>query len=344
MTMHCIHKPIGNKLRHSALVWKYLLSILLLQSCAYTKNGENKNSSIKKDTLNTQKDTLLKRSLQFSIGNGVNLQPSYYNNGRVNFDWPLMKSMDKIKTVRIEIEPNAVQQAKEWIRQADSAGYTIIATYHKAKVLGSDDPAEVQEAANWWQHNYNTLISGIKTNLSVNNKNPKFIINLINEWGSHNMSAANYAKAYNAAIATLRTFYNGYIIIDIPGWGQETYTAFLACKKSIPKIQDSKIILSAHIYPNGFNQARGRILQPSDLKDMENTGYPCILGEFGTGEGACDWSAIVDYAKNHGWPVIGWAWNGDGGTMNMVHPAWKQEPQASSFKTSPYFDTLYNKL
>jgi len=82
------------------------------------------------------------------FGNGVNLQPSYYNGGNPNFGWSLMKQQSKIKTVRIEIEPGYVTQAKSWISQARSNGYAVIATYHKASVLGSDNTAELNAAAN----------------------------------------------------------------------------------------------------------------------------------------------------------------------------------------------------
>ena len=52
----------------------------------------------------------------------------------------------------------------------------------------------------------------------------------MNEWGSHTISSASYASAYNSAISIVRTVYSGSIIIDIPGWGQETYTAAVALK------------------------------------------------------------------------------------------------------------------
>lgn len=280
----------------------------------------------------------------FAIGNGVNLQPSYYNQGKVDFAWPLMQSKDKIKTVRLEIEPDRVLQATDWISQASKAGYTIIATYHKSKILGSNDPAVVRQAASWWQQNYERLISGLAKNEHGHTDSSRLIINLINEWGNHKVTPASYATTYNNAIATIRTFYQGYIIIDIPGWGQETYTAYQACKTSNPRITDPKIVLSAHIYKGGYNQGRGHTLEPKDLEDMQKTGYPCIVGEFGTGQGPCHWDSCVDYAKKLGWPVIAWCWNGDGGTMNMVKPAWKVMPSAGSYGFSTYFDSLYQHL
>jgi hypothetical protein len=267
-----------------------------------------------------------------SIFNGVNLQPSYYNNGNPNFAWDLMKTQPKIKTVRIEIEPDKAAQAKNWIASAKAAGYTVIATYHKYTVLGSDNMDELTAAANWWKNNYVAL-------------GGNFIINLMNEWGSHSISPSAYATAYNQAISIVRTVYAGPIIVDLPGWGQGTYTAYQACKTSTPVIADTNIILSAHVYPNGWNQGRNHNLRASDLDDISNTGRRGIIGEFGNGvNGTVDWSGIVDYAKSKGWPVLGWCWNGDGGTMNMVSPSWASNATATSFSLSSYFTVIYNKL
>lgn len=267
-----------------------------------------------------------------TILNGINLQPSYYNDGNPNVDWALMKQETNIKTVRIEIEPDKATQAKTWIAQAKTNGLTVIATYHKYTVLGSDDATELTTAANWWKNNYAAL-------------GGNFIINMMNEWGSHNITPAAYATAYNSAIAIVRTVYSGPIVIDIPGWGQETFTAYQAVKISNPVIADTNIILSAHIYPNGWNQGRNHNIQPSDLDDITNTGRRGIVGEFGNGAtGNVDWAACVDKAKLKGWPVLGWCWNGDGGAMNMVQPSWASNATANSFTLSAYFSVIYNKL
>lgn len=125
-------------------------------------------------------------------GNGVNLQPSYYNSGNVNIGWDLMRQYDRIKTVRIEIEPDVpIETAKNWIRGA--AGLNIIATYHKYTVLGSDDENELLQAANWWAQNWANLASA-----------GPFTINMINEWGSHNLQPGRLATAYNNAIGIVR--------------------------------------------------------------------------------------------------------------------------------------------
>jgi mannan endo-1,4-beta-mannosidase len=268
--------------------------------------------------------------------NGVNLQPSYYNGGNPNLAFSLMKQQTKIKTVRIEIEPDKVTQAKSWISQARSNGFAVIATYHKSSVLGSNNTSDLTAAANWWKSNYNTLkASG------------SFTINLMNEWGNHNISANAFASAYNSAISIVRSVYSGAIIIDIPGWGQETTTAANAAKGANggTRITDGNYILSAHIYPGAYNQAKGRYLINSDLDELASSGKPCLLGEFGSqGGSGANWSGLVDYAKQKGWTVLGWAWNGDGGSMNMVTPSWASNPGATSFSLSSYFSTVYNKL
>lgn len=103
--------------------------------------------------------------------NGVNLQPSYYNNGNVTFGWDMMKKYTQIQSVRIEIEPNMVEQGREWIRQAEDAGYHMIVTYHKYEALGSDDSGELIEAAQWWIRNYEYLSQA-----------GCFDVNVMNEW------------------------------------------------------------------------------------------------------------------------------------------------------------------
>ena len=279
------------------------------------------------------------KPVTLNFGNGVNLQPSYANNGVVTFGWELMKQYSKIKTVRIEIEPDKVTQGKQWIQEAITNGYSVIATYHKYTILGSDDPNELTLAANWWKANY--------ANLSATGA---FTINLINEWGSHSITPKAYADAYNNAIAIVRTVYSGNIIIDCPGYGQETTTvaqAILGTAVGGVKINDTNIILSAHIYKNGYNQVKGRGVNTSDIDDLVSTSRACIIGEFGNEptNGSVDWSGIVSYAKTKGFKVLGWCWNGDGGTMNMVSPTWYTNPNPSSFNIStPYFNTIYDLL
>lgn len=292
-----------------------------------SKKEDDKTTSVPKDTTTTV--TPVKDS--FKLANGVNLQPSYYNSGSVAFGWDLMKAQPSIKSVRIEIEPSVpISLAASWISAAQQQGYQVVATYHKYTVLGSDDATEVEAAANWWKQHYATLAAS-----------GPITINLMNEWGSHNISAAAYAAAYNKGISIVRTVYKGYIIIDIPGWGQEAQTA-VAAVKARDGITDAGVVLSTHIYPGAWNQAKNRWVSTADIDSLLASGHPVMVGEFGTsGNGGADVKAMVQYAKGKGCPLLAWCWNGDGGDMNMVTPKWAERATAKDFSLSAYFHNLY---
>lgn len=268
----------------------------------------------------------------YPFPNGVNFQPSYYCSGEQNLGWSLMKSYPKISSIRIELEdPSSSSDVNDfirWISEAQGQGKFVIATYHRYPYLGSNDINVVLNAAYWWKDNYQKL-------------GGNFMINLINEWGDHTLSAQDYANAYNQAISIVRQVYSGYIIIDIPGWGQEFYTA--ASASSL--LKDQKIIFSAHIYPQAYDSQSNSAPTTKNMDVLHATGRPCMIGEFGTDQpGGCDWSTLVDYGKTLGWPILGWAWNGDGGLMNMISPSWSSSCSTTNYSPAQYFNTVYDKL
>ena len=264
------------------------------------------------------------------IKNGVNIQASYYNGGRVNIGWELMKEFPEIEAVRIEIEPELAHQAISWIREAHENGYQVIATYHDAKKLGTDSKQELINAANWWEDNYNNLSSS-----------GPIIINLMNEWGSHTISPSEYAAAYNEAIEIIRPFYSNKIIVDVPGWGQATKIA----ADAYPLFDDKYITYSIHIYTSAFNVEQKRWLTHEDLAYLDATGADCMVGEFcDTATGGADWCTIIDNCFANEWPLFGWAWNGDGRNMNMTEPHWRDEPKASEFRPTEFMKVITDKL
>lgn len=276
-------------------------------------------------------------TLVSGLGNGVNLQPSYYSGGNVDLGWSLMRQNSKIKSVRIEIEPDQVDNgnAQRWIKEAIANGYSVIATYHRKDALGSKDPNDLLKAASWWSTNYNKL-----------QPSGPFLINLMNEWGGPGITAQDFASTYNQAIATVRSAYSGPIVIDIPGYGQEARIAANAIKgKTNQIIVDHKIILSAHVYPNSYSNDQGRGMTTADIDQLASTGVACMIGEFGKNNEKVqtDWLALVNYAKTKGWPVLGWAFNGDGGNMNMISPQFQPlvGGQAQKYLKTPYFDVVY---
>ncbi|QPV64251.1 cellulase family glycosylhydrolase [Halosimplex litoreum] len=277
-----------------------------------------------------------------SFGDGVNLQPSYFCDGDQDLGYDLMREYPDIETVRIEIEPfsfnevaTTVEDAKRWIDEAAAHGLNVIATYHHYPDNGSASAAALQNAAEFWAEHYETLSAD--TDITVN---------MMNEWGNHRVTADEYAAAYDEAIDTVRseTSYSGPIVCDAPGWGQGTYRL----ADAVEAIDDDDLILSAHVYPSAWNATTGQNLVPEDLDVLDETSYPCMIGEFGNyaNSTGADWSAIVDYASELGWPVVGWAWNGDGSAdpMNMADPYWGDDCSADSYATSDYFSVVYSKL
>ena len=255
---------------------------------------------------------------RFVFGHGVNMQPSYSENGNVDLGWDLVKSIPSIKTVRLEIESNAVDAAVRWISEATTRGYTAIATYHNKDAINENadpkkDPSYMRTAIDFWNSNYKKLSPDSRTPI---------IINIMNEWGYKTINAKCYADQYNAAIREIRAYYEGPLIIDLPGSGQLAQVAADAVTGAggISPIQDRNVILSMHVYPVTWNGARPLKLEDVDL--LVGTGRPCMIGEFGESNKTpdTDWRAIVTYAKTNNWPVLAWCWDGDGDIMNIMSP------------------------
>lgn len=267
------------------------------------------------------------------IGNGVNLQPSYYNNGNVDLGLHLMKQYDKITTIRLEIEPFVpIETVKRWITEIKAEQYTLICTYHRYQDNTSGDINALLKAADWWEENYEEL-----------SKAGSFYINLMNEWGSIATTSDQYVTAYNKAIEKVRNIYQGPIILCVSFAGNRADVTFDAVEGNTPsgkKINDNNIILSTHIYGYSLLQSK------ANYSLLASTGKKCIVGEFGDTPGL-NWAELVNDAKKMGWPVIGWAWNGDGGSgtqvfLNMIAPQFQAAPV--DYQVTPYFDLIYSKL
>ncbi len=265
-----------------------------------------------------------------SLKNGVNIQASYYNRGRVNIGWELMQAYPEIQAVRIEIEPYMAERAARWIREAHEYGYQVIATYHDSKRLGSDRAEDLLAAARWWRTHYTRLSSS-----------GPVVINVMNEWGSHDQSPASYSSAYNEAIGIIREVYDGSLILDVPGFGQAARTA----ADAYSLLNDQDIIYSVHVYTNAYNTKQDRWLNEDDLAYLQASGASCMVGEFGDAmRGGADWCNLVDHCHKNAWPVFGWAWNGDGQQMNMIQPHWRQQPLANAYQPTPHMQVIIDRL
>jgi hypothetical protein len=100
-------------------------------------------------SLRSVASTTIATTTTISLGNGVNLQPSYYCSGDENLGWPLMNQYAKITTVRIELDPSTsstISDFARWISEAIANGKKVIATFHEYG--GSDSVTDIMTAAN----------------------------------------------------------------------------------------------------------------------------------------------------------------------------------------------------
>jgi len=161
---------------------------------------------------------------------------------------------------------------------------------------------------------------------------------------SHRNRAARVGQnEHNSGGRKALDVYDGTIIVDIPGYGQETHVAADAAKN----IDDDDVILSAHLYPVAYNNDQGRPLDVESLQYLHNNsgGFDCMVGEFGTRtDGNVNVTGLIEEAKSLGWPVIAWCWNGDGGDMNMITPYWGNGCTPKQLNKTDYFDIVYKQL
>ena len=285
-----------------------------------TQNNITKNNHL---TINSNNSILT---------NGINIMPFYANNGNVNIPFNLIhKYFSNIKTIRLEINPNYmnVTKIKNLIYNLFNNNFNVIVTYHD--YLGSDNLNDLLNVANWWKNNYNYISS-----------NFPLIINICNEYGSHNLDYIHYSEFYNKAINIIRTIYTDWLIIDIPGYGQNTNVALQASNF----INDKKIVFSTHIYPMSWNNNQSRFMNTDDIDNLLNTNRPIIIGEFGTGEGNTDVNKILLYAKSKRISLLLWG-AGDGTSepynMELFKPSWYINPLHDNYNYTTYFITYYSK-
>lgn len=290
---------------------------------------------------------------------GVNLQPSYTNGGNVDIGWGLMKAQTKIKAVRIEIDTGAfgfnLDAHSRIIKEAiDQANITkVVITYHDKSCLGCDDATKLQNGARFFVNNRTKLYLG----------NPKIRINLFNEWGSHNISSTNWANQINAAVKIIRDAgISDRLIADVPGLGQGAIRG----ANGIKQVTDTRVVPSMHLYSTCYDAgakvdseliAAGLTAADKDdgwgrcktkyMQALVRSGRGFFMGEFGTRQAGdkiseAFYKDIITAGKSYG-DIYAWAWNGDGGDMNMASPTFQPYVVNSpkTYSKSGYFNEVY---
>lgn len=179
-----------------------------------------------------------------------------------------------------------------------------VAVFNTHDATGSDDYAELEDAANFWT-----------SFTDVMNEHPHTtIINIANEWMSSMNKAEQWVEGYKKAIAIIRgAGIHNTIMIDAAGWGQWPKSIFLKGADVAVVGPLENVIFSMHFYDVAAKNAN-TVRQNIDQAIL--MGLPVVIGEFACSHGGCyvDWQTILDYSaeKKMGWLVWSWTENSGG--------------------------------
>ena len=152
---------------------------------------------------------------------------------------------------------------------------------------------------------------------------PYMMINIANEWGNAGNHFSDYMATYGGLIRELRA--GGLtvpIVIDAAECGQATESFLDGRGQALVDADPLRnVIVSVHAYNRPWN-APVRIDQ--HLADLEATGVPFLIGEFGDRELLEDGNNSVDHlylmqtaqARGIGW--IAWSWKGNGAATRVL--------------------------
>ncbi len=158
------------------------------------------------------------------------------------------------------------------------------------------------------------------------------LVNIANEWGSHEVTAQHWLDSYTAAIGVLRDAgIKTTLVVDAPGWGQNMEPILEKGLKLIENDALHNILFSVHMY-GSWNNAQ-------DIKDKltaaKKQQLPMIVGEFGYhyNEGnnnlkcKTDHRTILRTCHRLGYGFMPWSWTGnnkENAWLDLVDPQdWK---------------------
>ena len=167
---------------------------------------------------------------------------------------------------------------------------------------GSNSTSDLQACVDYWTQ------SDV---VSVLNKYEKYtILNIANEWYG-NWSGYAWAKGYKDAIPQLRSAgINNLLMVDAPGWGQDTNGCINYCNSVFEADTNSNTMFSIHMYDDA---GKDDSTVKSGIDGVLGKGVPLVIGEFANDHKgnyvACDY--IMEYCQQKGVGYIGWSWKGN---------------------------------
>jgi hypothetical protein len=144
------------------------------------------------------------------------------------------------------------------------------------------------------------------------------LLNIANEWGPSDSTA--WRDAYIDAVTELRQA--GYLctlVIDAGGCGQDVSDIAKYARAIYDSDPQHNIVFGEHIYGQWATPATGEQSWQTDLTagfaDMQATGLPILIGEFGPGNNVgpsptmVTPGTIIQAANAHGFGWLAWAWD-----------------------------------
>ncbi len=220
--------------------------------------------------------------------------------------------------VRLELRQNtSAEEVRAALDAAVANHLPVMAMLWESDITcGHDSRILTQDVRDLWLGRWRDVLLEAKYQ-------PYLMINLANEWGKPDNGFRNYLTTYKGLIGEVRAAgFRVPIVIDAADCGQDA-SSFLDGRGAAVEAADPlhNLILSVHAYNKPWNSPE-RI--DGHLNDLQATGLPFIIGEFGDRELDEDGGNHVDHlhlmqtASDRGIGWLAWSWKGNGGQTRVL--------------------------
>lgn len=179
----------------------------------------------------------------------------------------------------------------------------LVAVFNTHDATGSDNYADLEEAALFW----------VSVKDLLNEHTSTTIVNIANEWFGSMNKADQWADGYKKAIRIIRDAgIRNTLMIDAAGWGQWPKSIWEKADDVMAADPLHNLVFSVHMYDVAAKNAE------TVRRNIDNclaTGYPLVIGEFAYQHGGryVDWQTVLDYSAERSVGYLVWSWTGNSG-------------------------------
>lgn len=273
-------------------------------------------------------------------GNGVELTLRGVNVAHAWYSWATDSSLKAIASLGANSVRVVCADGQRWGKTSYSELNSIINTCRNLGMVcvlevhdttGSDSTYDLNNAVNYW----------IEMKDLLNNNSDYVIVNIGNEWmGTWNKGYA-WADANKNAIKTLRNAgIKNVLMVDAPGYGQETQPCIDYCKDVVSADSTGNTVMSMHMY--SVAGANASVIK-NNITGVLNKGCCLVIGEFGDWQngGDVDEYAVMNYCQQYGVGYLAWSWYGNsGGDENLdITKDYSNANSLTTYGKTVFYDT-----